>query len=221
MWFRTATASPSASIADRPRAIAWRAGILAACLALGSPAAAAPKLSDVRGHISIGYGKLFAEVAPGGSITFAGGVEVPVRPHWTAGVEIGNWLLGSRLLESGSVSGELDYSVFEASALARWQSERRPVQVYLGPSVFHGRADLTSSAPASFEGEAIEETVGGFALGAVLIRTRPSPVRAGLELATREMWLPNHVPASQSSPKTLGVRMPTWSLVTLRLTIHY
>jgi len=194
---------------------------VAVLLAWPALAGAGPQLDSFKGHIAFGYGKLFAEVAPAGSISFAAGVEYPVRRNWTAGVEIGDWLLGTRLLESGTLSAELDYSVFEASALARWQSERHPFQLYFGPSVFHARADLTSAAPAAFEDQAVEETVAGFALGAALIQTRPAPVRAGLEIATRELWLPNHVFGVNGSPQVFGVRMPTWTLATLRLAIHY
>ncbi len=220
MWFRMATVSTSASTAERSRPRG--AGLAVAALLLWPAlAGAGPRLDSLKGHIAFGYGKLFAEAAPGGSISFAGGVEYPVRPHWTAGIEVGDWLLGTRLLESGTLSGQLDYSVFEASVLLRWQADRHPFQVYFGPSAFHARADLTSAAPATFEDQAVEETVAGFAFGATLIQIRPAPVRAGLEVATRELWLPNHVFGVNGSPQVFGVRMPTWSLATVRLAIHY
>src|SRR5436309_1880927 len=150
MWFRTGTASPSVSIADLARRALAVAATLAGLGACSGAAKADSRLDRFQGHIAFGYGKLFAETAPGGSISFAGGVEYPVRPQWSAGMEIGYWLLGTTLVDRGSFGAQLDYSVFEASAIARWTSARRPLQLYVGPGAFHALADLTTSAPAGF-----------------------------------------------------------------------
>jgi hypothetical protein len=208
MSFRTATASRSASTAEiTRRGRRFATGLLAVALTVASiaPARAALHLESFRGHLAVGYGKLLTAHAPGGSISFSGGVEYPVRPRWTAGVEVGYWLLGTRLVERGSLGAELDYSTFEALALARWHAPSKPVEVAFGPGVTHARADLTSSGAAGFGDLAVEQTRGSVALSVTAITQRPGPVRVGVELAGRLVWLPDE----------------TWSLIAARLAIHY
>lgn len=220
MWSKTATVSTSASTARRRRAGRWLALVVLLAGWQSSAAVAGPRLDTFQGHISLGYGKLFAETAPGGSLSFAGGVDYPVRRNWSAGLEVGYWLLGTRLVDRGSVGAELDYSVFETVAQARWKLPHHPFEIAMGPGVFHARSDLTSSGAAGFGDLATEQTVGGMALGVTAIQSRPSAVRVGLEIAARLLWVSDDV-TYQSSPVVLGLTMPNWNLVSGRLAIHY
>jgi hypothetical protein len=156
--------------------------------------------------VAVGYGRLLMADAPAGSLSLAGGLDYPLAGPWRAGADVGYSLLGSRVLTSGSQAGELDYSVFEALALLHWAPRRGPLgRLSLGPGVFHARADLTSSAPASFSPLAVEETAMGAALSATLMSRKPDPVRAGLELGLRTVLLPDD----------------PWTLLSGRFTIHY
>src|SRR4030095_14011439 len=146
MWFRTATASTFASTADAARRLRGAlAGVALLAIAVGSAerASAGMKLESFRGHLAIGYGKLMEGDAPAGSISFSGGVEYPIAAQWTTGIEIGYWLLGTRIEERGSLSAEADYSAFEALALARWMVPNAPLEIAFGPGVMNARSDLT------------------------------------------------------------------------------
>jgi hypothetical protein len=179
------------------------------------------KLAELRGHISVGYGALVADGAPGGSMSFAGGVEYPVGGNLTAGIEIGSSLLGTRVIDSGSLGAEVDYSLFEAVAFARWTPSGVPLTIALGPGVFHARADLTSSGAAGFSDFALEETRGGVAVDLTLIQRKPAPVRAGLELGLRTLWLPAVDPSAAVPVSTPTLTDGTWTMVSARLAIHY
>jgi hypothetical protein len=175
---------------------------------LAAPSARAGlHLESIRGHLAVGYGKLVTSDAPGGSISFSGGVEYPILSQWTAGVEIGDWLLGTRLIqpEEAVTGAEVDYSMFESLLLARWRMPKAPLEIAFGPGVVHARADLTTSAPAGFAAYAVEETRVGAALSLTAIQRRPAPVRVGVELAARAVWLEHD----------------TWTLMAARLAIHY
>jgi hypothetical protein len=214
MRCRMATASTSASIADR-----CRLGLSAAALLVTLATPAVAGLSDkLQGHLSLGYGKLIITEAPGGSLSFAAGLDYPLAAAWRAGVEFEYSLLGTRLIERGSQAGELDYSVFDVLALLHWTPPRGPVgNVSLGPGVFHARADLTSSAPAAFDDLAVERTAAGVALSVTLMPRSAAPVRGGLELGVRTMWLPD--PRHLWMPG--GLPEDSWTLVSGRLTVHY
>ena len=202
MWFRTATASTSASIAEAVR-------VVLTCLALAAvaaaPAHAGMKLENFRGHLSVGYGKLLVTDAPAGSISFSGGVEYPIASQWTTGIEIGYWLLGTRLEERGSLGAEVDYSAFEIQALARWLVPGAPLEVSLGPGVMSARADLTSVGVAGFDDLVVNETRPSASLSLTAIQRKPAPVRVGFELAGRVTWLTDD----------------TWMLLGARLAVHY
>src|SRR4029453_76209 len=194
---RTATVSRSVSTNEREpvpplRGSTRRPGgssmkityaVLAAALTLASaaPARGGPRLADVRGHLAFGYGKLFADEAPGGSLSIAGGVAIPVASSLQAGIELGFDLLGTRTEEEGSLNAELDYSVVEALALLHWTPPfPGPVGlISVGPGFFSARADLSSSGGAAFSDLAVEEAVLGVAIGATLMSRRPAPVRLG------------------------------------------
>src|SRR6185503_6902493 len=103
--------------------IRWLAtcAVALAALACGRQAVAAPKLADVGGHLQLGYAHVFADDAPGGSLSIGTGLDVPVATNLRAGLDVGYHLLGSRTLIQGSLSSGLDFSVFEALALVRWK----------------------------------------------------------------------------------------------------
>jgi hypothetical protein len=224
MWFRTATASRSDSTSDGSRrrvslAPAWWAAL--AVLLGAAPASAGLKLDSFRGHVALGYGVLVANRAPGGSLSFAAGIEYPVRPTLDTGIEIGSSLLGTRLIDSGSLGAEVDYSLFEVVAFARWTPPVGPFTIAAGPGAFHARADLTSSSPVEFSDFALDKTRAGMAIDLTVIPRRRSPVRAGLELGLRTLWLPTLHPFSEVPVPTPTLTNGTWTVVTARLAIHY
>jgi len=180
--------------------------LIVASLAAGSPAHAG-WLEAMAGHISMGYGKLFAEEAPGGSLSIAGGLDVPMSSSVRTGIEIGFDLLGSRTEERGSLIAEVDYSVVEVLALVHWTpSFPGPLgRVSAGPGFFSARGDLSSSGGAAFSDLAVEEVVPGVAVALTLIQRRPAPVRVGFEAGTRVMWLEDE----------------TWTVASGRLVFHY
>src|SRR5262245_24356673 len=206
-----ATASRFASTSSPDVARRWlRVGLLgaAAMVLLVTSASAGLKLDSFHGHISFGYGQLFttdSTGAPGGSMSFAGGVDYEIQPRLHAGIEVGSWLLGSQTVERGTLSAELDYSVLELDGLVRWEPEGAPLMIAGGPSVSHARTALTSSAAPNFEDLAVDEVTPGAALALTWIQRRPAPVRAGLELGLRSLWLTD----------------ATWTLFSARLAVHY
>jgi hypothetical protein len=182
--------------------------IAATLMALAGPSAARPRLADLRGHLLLGYAKLFAGEAPGGSLSIGAGVEHPLRGSLGVGLDVGYHLLGSRTLVQGTLSSGLDYSVFEALAQVHWATPGGGPQVVLsgGPGLFVARANLASSPiGAVFSSRAVEETRPGLALGAIVTQRRASPVRVGFEAGLRIVPLDSD----------------TWTLATARLAILY
>ena len=157
------------------RGVALTGLALAALLSL-PVVASAGGFKDAGGHLSFGYSKLFAEDAPGGSMSVAGGIDFPVRPQWRAGVDIGFHLLGSRTVEQGSLSSGVDYSLFEAVALAHWIVDRNALgRVSVGGGVMSARADLAAAAGgAAFSGYAVEEVAPGAALDVAFMKPSTS-----------------------------------------------
>lgn len=201
------------------RTAAWRAALAAAILAvlLAAPAAAATRLADVGGHIQLGYAHVFTEDAPGGSLSAGAGLDVPVASRLRVGLDVGYHLLGSRTLIQGSLSSGLDYSVFEAIVLARW-NRGGPITLTAGPGLFIAHADLASSPiGATFSSKAIGQTRFGVAFGAIAVRGH-GPVRAGIEAGARVVPLgrPAAAPPGSTDDKTR-----TWTVATLRLALLY
>jgi hypothetical protein len=182
-------------------------GLAAFLLATAAPASGALRIADVGGHLAFGYGYLFADGSPGGSLSIAGGLDVPLAPSLRAGVDVGYNLLGTRTEERGTLIAELDYGVFEALALLHWSPGwRGPLgRISIGPGVFNARADLSSSGGAAFSDLAVEETVAGGALALTFVSRNPSPVRVGLELGARVLFLDKE----------------TWTVATGRLAFLY
>jgi hypothetical protein len=190
------------------------------------PALAGPRLADVRGHLGLGYGKLLATSAaqqdpeqrprvPGGSLAIGAGVDLPAAAGLRAGVEVGYMLLGTITQERGTLVAELDYSLFETLLLAHWSPPwRGPLGIVsIGPGVFNARADLTSSGGAEFADLPIAETRPGAAVGITLIQRSAAPVRIGLEVGYREVFL--------AGDRDGDGRRDTWRLGTARLAVHY
>jgi hypothetical protein len=179
-----------------------------ALLAAAVPCDAGPRLADVRGHLFLGYSKLFGVTAPGGSLSIGAGVEHPVRGRLRAGVDVGSHLLGSRTLKQGSLSTGVDYSVVEALALVHWSPGGGGSWVTLsgGPGLFMARANLGSSAVgASFSHEAVAQTRPGLALGVTASPHSEAPVTMGLQAALR----------------VIPLESGTWTIATARVAILY
>ena len=170
--------------------------------------ARAETLEKFNGHLAVGYAKLFATKAPGGSMSFTGGVDYPVSPGFRAGFDLGFHLLGSRSEVRGSAVATVDYSMFEAVAFAHWiPSTLGPLgRLSFGPALLVAHADLSASAGgAGFSDLAVEDVAPGVAIDATLISRSSAPVRVGLELGGRLGFVePEH-----------------WKLATARLAIHY
>ncbi|MBI5709563.1 MAG: hypothetical protein HZC42_04550 [Candidatus Eisenbacteria bacterium] len=185
--------------------------VVAALLALAPAAAgAAGRLESVGGHLAVGYAKLFTAEAPGGSLSLAGGLDYPLSATLRAGVDIGYHLLGSRIVERGSLFASVDYSLFETEALVHWQPRSLgPVaRLSAGPALLAANGTLsTAGGGAGFSDLAVDELAGGFALGATLMSRRPTPVRLGLDLGARVAFLSR--------------RHETWTLAIARVAVHY
>jgi hypothetical protein len=208
MKYKMATASPSASTSERssgrPSLIALL-GLLCT-LGLSGSAAAGPSLSELHGHLGLGYAKLMNRGSPGGSLAIGAGVELPILPDLSAGVDLGFALLGSQTFQRGSLSADVDYSLFEALFLLHLTPQRGPLAALsVGPGVFHARAGLNTGAPAEFEDLPVEETAPGIGIGLEFGPKRPMLVKAGIEIAARAAWLE---------------RRP-WTVALARLTVHY
>jgi hypothetical protein len=186
-----------------------------ACLGALTLLLAAPADAAMRGHLSLGYGKLFItdsknedDEAPGGSLSVAAGLDFPLAGDFRIGGEVGFHLLGGRTLTEGSLVANIDYSVAELSALVHWEPHGLgPVaRISAGPTLTSARADLSSSGGGiTFSDFAVEEIAGGFATSVTLMQQKAAPVRAGVEIGARTSYLPD----------------ATWIVATARLAIHY
>lgn len=199
----------AAPAAPAPAAALAVALLLALVFALAAPPAHAEgRLQKVRGSLGIGYAKLLTDPAPGGSFSMGAGVDYPVASSWRAGLAIGYALLGGRIVEEGSFAASVDYSMFEILALAHWQpSFGGPLgRISLGPGLFSPLADLsTSSGGASFGKYAVDEIALGVAIDGTLMQRRDAPVRIGLEVGLRFVFL----------------EQDTWDMAQVRLAFHY
>ena len=188
-----------------------RAVIVAlAMLALGvaAPAAAANLIAPVRGHVGVGYTRLFVSEAPGGSLSVEGGLDYPVRSGLRVGLSLGYHLLGSRTEERGSLIASLDYTALTTALQAHWTpASLGPVtRISAGPALFNGNVELsTAGGGAMFSDLAKSETAFGLALDATMMKAAESPVRVGFELGTRLGFFEDD----------------TWTLATARLVFHY
>ena len=188
----------------RERAVAF------AVLVFGLMAAPAYALDPhaFGGHLGLGYSHLVIADSPGGSLSVAAGVDYPIAPSLRLGGDIGFELLGSRTIEAEGQIANLDYNAFEAALLFHYTPGGwGPIsRVSFGPALVSARAELaTSGGGLAFTGYAIEEVAPAAALDLTWIGSGASPVRAGVQLGTRTAFLESD----------------TWTIVSLRLAIHY
>ena len=184
---------------------------LGALLVLAALIPAAPSraaLADWKGHLAVGYGRLFATDAPSGGISVGGGISYPVTASIRLGPQLDYHLLGSNTLTSGSLTASLDYSMFEFSLRAEWRPEHfwAVRRLSIGPMVAGATAAVSSSsAGLAFEKDEIHETRAGFAASAALLPAHAKVVAVGLELGA-------HVAFLSAEP---------WTVATARLVIDY
>lgn len=193
------------------RWIVRAAGLLALTLAAAcaaEPAAAGMRLDAWKGHLSVGYGRVWSDsLAPAGSISAAGGLEYPVAPRWRVGATAAFNLLGSSTVTRGSVTAALDYSLFDVALLATYLPPRGPVtRVSIGPGLASARAELSAAGGgALFRDLPVGEVKPEFALEAAFLPRRQTIVAVGAELGLR----------------VIPVEQCTWTLLTARLTVHF
>ena len=184
------------------------AGLALLLVAALTPPARAMSIAPFRGHVGIGYAKLFATDAPGGSLSAAAGIDHPLYRGTRLGLDFGYHLLGSRNVEEGSLAAGLDYSAFTTALLVHWvPANLGPVgRLSAGPALVNAHVDLsTSGGGAAFAKYAVDETAPGLALAATFITKRETPVRTGLEVGATVGFLEDE----------------TWTLASLRLVFHY
>lgn len=182
--------------------------VLLTCLAAGPAGAGALSLEHWRGHLSVGYSKVFADsLAPGGSFGVSGGVDYPVGGAFRAGPTVGYHLLGSSTVEQGSLGATVDYSLLEGALLVSWLPGSGPVaRVSAGPAVGSARAELsTAGGGLAFRDLARNEVRGGFAAELTVLPRHLTVVAPGLEVGMR--WFP--------------VSGHAWTLFTARATVHF
>lgn len=182
--------------------------ILVAALAGAAAPAHAMRLAGWKGHLALGYAKVFSDtLAPGGSFSVAGGVDYPVGPRWRIGPVLGFHLLGSTIVERGSFAANLDYSALEGALMLTWLPPAGPIaRVSAGPGIASARAELsTAGGGASFLDLAVGEIQPSFALEVTAMPRGERVVAPGLELGLRVVPLDRQ----------------TWTLFTARLAIHY
>jgi hypothetical protein len=192
---------------------------LTALLMLGLAAPAhALSVAPFRGHVGIGYAKLFESGGedpvgdrpspPGGSLSAEGGFDYPIRPGLRLGASLGYHLLGSRNVPRGSLVASLDYSALTTAVQLHWETHRLgPVtRLSAGPAIFNKHIELsTSGGGAMFSDLARAETAAGAALDATLMPRGDRPVRVGFEIGTRIGFFADEA----------------WTLATGRLVFHY
>jgi hypothetical protein len=161
----------------------------------------------MKGHMALGYSKLFVADAPGGSLSVGAGLDLPAGPV-RVGLDVGFHLLGGKTVTSGSLLANVDYSAFEADLLAHWTPPwKGPLgRISAGPALVSARAELsTSGGGLSFSNFAVEETVPAAVVCATLLARSEAPVRVGLELSFRRVFLDGD----------------DWAIGSARLAFHY
>jgi len=182
--------------------------IAALVLTLTSAGGARAGIHDFRGHLSFGYTKLLITDAPGGSMSFGGGVDYPLREDVRVGLDAAYDLLGSRTVPRGSLVANVDYSTFDFALLAHWTPQSLgPIgRISAGPALVSTRAQLsTSGGGAAFLDLAVDDVVPGAQLTVTLISRHPAPVRVGFEVDSRVAFRHEE----------------NWFLESIRLTFHY
>lgn len=197
-------------------AVRW-GSVLAAIVALAfapwpahaqsaAPPAHVGRMSELEGHLGLGYARLFITNPPGGSLAVSGGLDLPIAGPWRIGVDVGFDLLGSRSVERDSVFASLDYNAFEADLLLHWQSPGA-ARLSLGPGLMAARADVSvaSGSGAAFSDLAVEKVVPEAAAEVTLMPRRPMPVKLGVTAGVHVGFVPHD----------------HWTIADLKVTTHY
>ena len=164
------------------------AALSLALTTLAGPVLAGPRLDEWKGHLSVGYTMLAADShAPGGSMSFGGGVEYPITSRWRLGPSLAFHLLGSSQVQKGSVIAGLDYSLFESALMMTLVPERGPfTRLSFGPGVALPKVDLSvAGGGAAFGDYTVHEVRPEFAANATLSPRRLKVVAVGLDLGAR------------------------------------
>ena len=214
MRWSMAIAWKSASTSDPARAarglVAARL-VLAACVfvaALAGTAAAEGGLDRVTGHLSVGYARAFIAGSPGGSISVGAGLDFALTLRLGVGSELGYDLLGARDVQRDTLFGTIDYNTLQGSlrlswAPAGWGPIRR---LSVGPLLMKVRGEVqTPYGGLPFDDLSVHEVAPGVAWDATLMTGAVRPVRVGLEIGSRLVFLDSQ----------------TWSLAQARLAFHY
>lgn len=188
----------------------WRSWVLGlALLALAAAPAAAGRLEQLRGHISLGYALAVLNHAPPGSASFGAGLDYPLREDLSVGANVDYHLLGRSTVTRGVLQADVDYTLFVAdAALTWWPGRYGPLRaVSLLAGAYGAHAEL-SSAPGgtTFFDLSVSEVAPGGGLALTFMRRQPAPIRVGLEVAGHLAVLHDR---------------RDWGLVTARLAIHY
>jgi hypothetical protein len=195
-------------MSTHPARIGRAAALVAVLMLSGGAAARASGIAPFGGHMSVGYGQLLISSAPGGSVSFSGGVDYPVVPSLRFGVDVGYDLLGSNSVDRGSLSATVSYSAFELVAFAHWlPTHLGPLhRVSVGPMLMAAHGDLSAAAGgAGFSDLAVSDTAPGAALELTAMSGKPSPVRVGLQLGGRVGF----------------VQGENWTILSARLSLLY
>jgi len=200
------------------RSSAARAAVLLLLLLAPAAVARAASLEPFRGHVGIGYAKLFESGGedpvgdrpspPGGSLSAEGGFDYPIAPRLRIGASLGYHLLGSRNVPRGSLVASLDYSALTTALQLHWEPQSLgPItRLSAGPAIFNKHIELsTSGGGALFSDLARASTALGAALDATLMPRGDRPVKVGFEVGTRIGFFDDEV----------------WTLATGRLVFHY
>ncbi len=183
--------------------------LLAAAMVIVTPASAgALRLEPWRGHIALGYGRLFSDsFSPGGSISVAGGLDYPVNGALRVGPVLGIAILGTHDVTRGSITAGLDYSLLDCALQLHMAPRRGPLtRISVGPGFAVARTSLqVGGGGAGFLDLAVDEVKPELALDVSAIPRRQKIVAVGFEAGVR--FIP--------------VERVNWILGTIRLAIHY
>jgi hypothetical protein len=187
----------------------FAAVILAVALLAPGVARAEMRLSEWKGHIALGFAHVISDsLSPPGSLSVSAGVDYPIGRGWRVGPAIAFNLLGSSTLTRGSITAQLDYSMFDAALLFTRTPATGPVARWsVGPGVASPHADLTLAAGgAGFRDVALGEIRPELAADASFLPRHLTIVSVGGELSARVVPIPARA---------------TWYLLAARLAIHF
>src|SRR5258708_18405873 len=159
-----------------------------------APARAGLALDSWRGHLLLGYSRVFSDsLAPGGSLRGRGGVVYPVSRRWRLGPTLTFHLLGSTDVTRGSITAGLDYSMVDAALQAHFDLPHGLLRrISIGPGVAGPRTSLSVAAGgAGFEDLAVHGAASELALDAtVLVSRREAVLHGRVPVRRRRVFRP-------------------------------